>query len=222
MDVRDLRAVEAAMHECDAVVHLAGIPEEAEWERIHEVNLVGTYNTFEAARRAGVSRVVFASSNHVIGFYRRNRRVGPDAPPRPDTRYGVSKAFGEALGRLYADKYRMEIVCLRIGSFRPKPLDVRMLSTWISPRDTVELVARALEAPGIRFEVVYGVSANTRGWWDNPGAETIGFRPVDNAEDFAAEILSDPTRSREDEVAALFHGGAFCSVEFAGRPEEVE
>lgn len=221
-DLRDMTQVERAVAGTDAVVHLGGVPVEAEWERIHLNNIVGTYHLFEAARRHGVSRVAFASTNHVTGFYRRGRRVGPGDPVRPDSRYGVSKAFGEALARLYADKYGLGVVCLRIGSFQPRPAGIRMLSTWISPRDMVQLVKRSLEAPDIRFEIVYGVSANDRTWWDNPAAARIGYVPVDNAEAFAGKILEAHPPGSEPEVQRSFHGGSFCALEFVGDPSRIE
>ncbi|MFQ5773557.1 MAG: NAD-dependent epimerase/dehydratase family protein [Kiloniellaceae bacterium] len=221
-DLRDFAAVERTMAGVDAVVHLGGVPEEDAWEPIHEVNIVGCYHVFEAARRHGVKRVVFASSNHVIGYYRRARRIGPDAPPRPDGRYGVSKLFGEGLGRLYADKHGIGCVALRIGSFQPEPKNVRMLSTWISHRDTVQLVRRALDAPDVHFEVVYGVSANARAWWDNPGAARIGYEPRDDAEDFAGEILAQQSPEDEPETERLFHGGPFCAMEFTGDTSDIE
>lgn len=221
-DLRDLAAMERAMADVDGVVHLGGVPVENPWEPIHEANIVGCYHAFEAARRAGVRRFVFASSNHVIGYYRRPERIGPDVPPRPDGRYGVSKLFGEGLARLYADKHGLECVCLRIGSFQPEPKDVRMLSTWISHRDTVELVRRALDAPRVHFEVVYGVSANERNWWDNPGGERIGYAPRDNAEDYAAALLARMAPEDEPEIERAFHGGAFCAMEFTGDPDKIE
>jgi uronate dehydrogenase len=219
-ELEDIDQVLAATRDCEAIVHLGGIPEEASWEDIHAANLVGTYNLYEAARRNRVRRVVFASSNHVVGFYRRTRKVSIHEPMRPDTRYGLSKACGEMIARLYADKWGIESVCLRIGSFRPKPLDARMLSTWISPRDTVQLVARALETPGLHHEVVYGVSNNDRSWWNNPAAPTIGFQPEDNAEDYAKEF--EGYRPKPGDPGELFHGGSFCSVEFAGDTDAID
>ncbi|NIR30223.1 MAG: NAD(P)-dependent oxidoreductase [Gammaproteobacteria bacterium] len=217
--------VESEVHQaaagCDAIVHLGATPLEHEWERIRDNNIQGTYHVFEAARRHSVSRVVFASSNHVTGFYRSDRRVGPDAPVRPDTRYGVSKVFGEALGRLYADKYGLSVVCLRIGSFRPEPTTPHMLATWISPRDTVELVRCALEVADIHFEVVYGVSANDRNMWDNPGAQRIGYAPQDNSEYYAERILAAHPLESVPLVEREFHGGPFCSIEFAGDPDKI-
>ena len=221
-DLRDLAAVERAARDVDAIVHLGGNSLEADWEDICANNIVGTYNLYEAARRCGVKRVVFASSNHVVGFHRRERSVGPDSPLRPDTRYGVSKVFGEAIARLYADKHGLASVCLRIGQFRPKPTNLRMLSLWISPRDMVQLVVRSLEAPDVHFEIVYGISANRRGWYDNPGAARIGYRPVDDAEDYAAEVEAAVAGEPESPIEGTFQGGPFCSQEFEGDAGRIE
>lgn len=217
-ELEDLDQVLAATAGCDAIVHLGGIPEEAPWDAILRSNLIGTYNVYEAARIHGVRRVVFASSNHVVGFYRRTQQVAEHEPMRPDSRYGLSKSCGEMIARLYADKHGIESVCLRIGSFRPEPLDPRMLSTWISPADTVHLVACALDAPDVHYEVVYGVSNNDRGWWRNPGAARIGFAPRSNAEAFAPKFAN---AAATGEVGELFHGGSFCTQEFAGDPDAI-
>ena len=222
VDLHDLPHVQAMMEGVDAVVHLGAVPNENTWERVLEANIIGCYNVFEAARRKAVKRVVFASSNHVIGFTRRPNRIGPEAPFRPDGRYGVSKLFGEGLGRLYADKHGIACVALRIGSFQPKPRDVRALSTWISHRDMVQLVRCALDAPDIHFEIVYGVSNNDRSWWDNPGAERIGYVPQDNAEDFHNEVLERMSPDDEPELERLFHGGSFCAKEFSGNLSEID
>lgn len=213
-DIRDLAATEATMEGVDCVVHLAAVAVEDAWERVLDLNIIGTYAVFEAARRRGVRRIVFASSNHAVGYYRREEVLDPGVLPRPDSRYGVSKVFGEALGRLYADKYGLSVACLRIGSFRDRPENARQLGTWISPRDTVQLVRRCIEAPDYHFLVVYGVSANTRSRWSNAGAECLGYRPEDDAEAYAEEVLrgGEP----EDEIAARFHGGPFCALEFTG------
>ena len=162
-DLRALDQVEAIMAGVDAVVHLGAMSVENTWEIVHEANIVGCYHVFEAARRQGAQRVVFASSNHAIGFHRRTARIEDTAAFRPDGDYGLSKLFGEGLGRLYADKHGIACVCLRIGSWQPKPKDLRMLSTWLSPRDGIHLIGRALDAPGVHFEIVYGASANDRG-----------------------------------------------------------
>jgi uronate dehydrogenase len=207
-DVTDAAAVARAMAGIDCVVHLAGIPREAPWDAILPSNIVGTYNVFEAARAAGVKRIVYASSNHVVGYYPAAERVGIGVLPRPDSRYGVSKAFGEALGRLYADKHGLSVACLRIGSFRERPEDERQLSTWISPRDMIELVRCAIEPPAYDYLLLYGVSANTRARWDNPDAARIGYVPRDDAEAYAAGL--DRRAPPPGDPAREFHGGSFC------------
>lgn len=218
-DLSDVAAAHAVTEGIDCVVHLAGVPREGAWEDILRSNFIVTYNVFEAARRNGVKRIVFASSNHVTGYYPVGRAIDPGMPPRPDSRYGVSKGFGELLGRLYADKHSLSVACLRIGSFRARPGSARQLRTWISHRDTVQLVMRAVEAPDFHFIVVYGVSANTRSDWRNPAAELIGYRPVDNAEAFSAEIENklDPAGPARD-----FQGGEFCAIEFDGDARRIE
>ncbi len=189
-DILDPAALAAAMTGVAAVVHLAGLPREASWPATLSIHIDGTYQVFEAARRAGVRRVVFASSNHAVGFTPRQPWAGVDLPPRPDTLNGLAKCFGEALGRLYVDKYGMQVVSLRIGSAFPKPTTLRQLSTWLSPADLVRLVHASLTAPDLGYAVVYGISANTRGWWDLGPGRALGFDPVDNAEDHAAEVLA--------------------------------
>lgn len=219
-DLRDLDAVVPLMQGIDCVVHLGGVPREGPWQAILENNIVGTYNVFEAARQCGVKRVVFASSNHVIGYYRVGREVGIEEPPRPDSRYGVSKVFGEALGRLYADKHGLSVACLRIGSFRERPQNARQLATWISPRDMVQLVRCCIDAPDYRFLVLYGVSNNTRSRWHNPAAEFIGYRPQDDAEAYASEFNVPPANATD--AAAEFHGGDFCDIEFTNKINTLE
>lgn len=215
-DLRNLAQVKAAARGADAIIHLGAVSKEADWEAIHETNIVGTYNILEAARQYNVARVVLASSNHVTGFHRCTRRIGPLDPIRPDSRYGVSKAFGEALGRMYADKYGVSCVCLRIGTFAERPGGGRALSTWISPRDMVQLTRCSLDAPDVHFEIVYGVSANHRSWWDNPGADRLGYKPVDDAEQYAAVALQTAAPSDMSDVERLFQGTPYCAIEFSG------
>lgn len=219
-DLHDFAAVAAAMRGIDCVVHLGGVPREGPWEVVLDANIAGTYNVFEAARLAGVKRVVFASSNHVVGFYRAGRTVGTDEPPRPDSRYAVSKVFGEALGRLYADKHGMSVACLRIGSFRERPQDARQLATWVSPRDMAQLVRCAIDAPQYSFIVLYGVSANTRSRWGNPVATGIGYQPQDNAEEYAAQLALSSADG--DDPATKFHGGGFCAIEFTNKISRID
>ena len=218
-DFTSMDAALAATRGMECVVHLAGVPRETEWERILPNNIVATYNLFEAARCNGVKRVVFASSNHVTGFHRVGQTVDPSLQPRPDSRYGVSKVFGEALGRLYADKHGLSVACLRIGSFRARPQNARELRTWISHRDTVQLVRRCIDAPSFHFIVVYGVSANTRNEWRDEAAQLIGYRPQDNAEVYAAELES---KTEAAGPASDFHGGQYCAQEFDGDPSRIE
>src|SRR5215470_11337658 len=159
-DLADLAQVEKAVAGMEGVIHLGGHSVEGSWETILNANIVGCYNLFEAARRAGVKRVVFASSNHAVGFYPRQQRIGVDVTVRPDSRYGVSKAFGEALGALYADKYGLGVLCLRIGNVADQPADLRRLSIWLKPEDLVQLARIGLEHVDLRFEIFYGMSFN--------------------------------------------------------------
>jgi uronate dehydrogenase len=207
-DLNDRAATQAAMEGIEGVVHLGAIPHEAPFDDILEGNIATAYSVFEGARRAGVRRVVFASSAHVVGFYPRGQTLGPDDPVRPDTFYGVSKAFGEALGRLYADKYGLEVVCLRIGSFAERPTTPRQLSIWLSPRDCIQLVRRCLDAPAVGFLIVYGVSANTRSWWKDDAAASLGYQPQDNAEEFAADVAQSPSGA-SSRPAERLQGGSF-------------
>jgi len=222
VDIRDAAALEKAMAGIDCVVHLAGMSVEAPWEQVLPLNIEGCYNVFEAARRSGVKRIVFASSNHAIGFHRRERFIDTNVVPRPDTRYGVSKVFGEALGRLYADKYGLSVACLRIGSFLTpdRPTDSRQLLTWISHRDMVQLTRRCIDHPDYHFVIVYGVSNNLRSSWDNSSVKFLGYRPEDDAEVFAAEILA--LGKKENEIAAQFHGSFYTPIEFAGDPKKID
>lgn len=212
-DILDQDAMISVMKGIDCVIHMAGIPHEESWENILSANIAGCTNVFEAARVAGVKRVVFASSNHAVGFHHRDQRIDADVIVRPDSRYGVSKVYGEAVGRLYADKYGMSVSCLRIGSFRPEPEDLRQLMTWISHRDTVHLVERCIVHPDYHFIIVYGVSNNDRNLWDNSKVAWLGFEPKDNAEAYAADIIAED--APEDAVAKAFHGGTYCSAEFS-------
>lgn len=215
-DVRNLGAVAEVVAGVSAVVHLAGIPHEDTLERIMQTNMVGTYHVFEAARRQGRPRVVLASSTHVTGFYEAGERLGPDVPLRPDSFYGVGKAFAENLGRLYADKHGLEVVCLRLGTVADRPTTPRHLSTWLSPRDAVELFSCSLTAPGVGFTVAYGASDNQRGWWDLSSARQLGYRPADDAERWADQI--EPTTADSSESGSGPQGGDYA-VERAPVPD---
>ncbi|MDP6346161.1 MAG: NAD(P)-dependent oxidoreductase [Alphaproteobacteria bacterium] len=217
-ELSDMTQVEALLRGVDGVIHLGGRAFEDEWAVIHQANIVGCHNLFEAARLNGTARVVFASSNHAIGFYPRHRRIGVDHKVRPDSRYGVSKAFGEALGAFYAEKYGLGVLAIRIGNVDDHPVDLRRLSIWISPRDLVQLIRIGLEHPDLRYEVVWGVSDNARGWWDNEPAYRLGYRPADRAEDHRERALAAEAERQPDPVGDHFQGGDACSLEFAGPP----
>jgi uronate dehydrogenase len=218
-DLSDMAAVRKVVAGIEGIVHLGGFATEGPWETILNSNIVGCYNLFEAAHRAGVKRVVFASSNHAIGFYPRRRRIGPDHAVRPDSRYGVSKAFGEAVGAMYAYKHGMRVTSIRIGNFADAPVDWRRLSIWLAPEDLLQLIRIGLEHPDLRYEIFFGVSDNERGWWDNEAAFRYGYRPQGRAEDFRDRALAAQAKLPPDPVGDWYHGGDYCSNGFEGDPE---
>jgi len=189
-DIQDMDAVMQAMTGMDAVVHLAANPSGSQpWESVLSSSINGTYTVLEAARRCEVKKIVYASTNHVVGWYEKEKaeKVTWNMPVRPDSLYGVGKACGEALGRFYSDAYGISVICLRIGSFvaqpKPKSPDDRILRTWCSPRDLAQLVQKSIDAERVRFAIFYGVSGNTRRFWDISHAqELVGYQPQDDAE----------------------------------------
>jgi uronate dehydrogenase len=201
----------------DAVVHLGGYSVEGPWPAILQANIVGCYNVFEAARRNGVKRILFPTSNHAVGFYRRDQTIDHRVYIKPDSRYGVSKVFGEALGSLYADKYGMEFFMMRLGNVNPVPIDKRRLSIWLSPRDLAQLVSIGIDHPNIKFEIVYGISRNTRAWYDNANAFRLGYQPQDDSEVHAAAVLAREKPS-DDVIAETHQGGSFCTAEDVPNP----
>src|SRR5215472_6575665 len=211
----NMAAVERMVEGVDGIIHLGGISGENEWPVILEGNIIGLYNLFEAARHAGVQRIVFATSNHAVGFYPRAQKIDHRVVPRPDSRYGVSKAFGEAIASLYSDKHGIGVLCTRIGNFGEKPIDKRRLSIWISPRDYTQLVRIGLEHPDIRYEIVYGVSNNRRSWYDNSNAERLGYRPQNESEPFAEAVLAAAAGQPADAIAERYQGGTFCAAEYS-------
>jgi uronate dehydrogenase len=216
-DLADAAAVERAAQGVEGIVHLGGQPVEAPWETILRSNIEGTYNLFEAARKQRVQRVVFASTNHAVGFYPRAQTIDARALPLPDSRYGVSKAFGEALGALYAYKFGLGVLCIRIGNVNEAPVDERRLSIWVKPSDLAALVRIGLEHKGLVYEVVYGMSDNARGWWDNARARELGYKPEGKSENFAREALAAQAHIPADPIGDYFQGGPFCSEEFEGK-----
>lgn len=210
--LQDAAAVDAMVRDVDAIVHLGGVSVEGPFEPILQANIIGVYNLYEAARKHGVRRIVFASSNHVTGFYRQDEVIDARAPMRPDGYYGVSKAFGENLSRFYFDRYRLETVCLRIGSSFPEPKDRRMLATWLSYDDLARLVVASLRAPLVGHTVIYGSSDNTTRWWDNTGAAHIGYRPQDSSERFRADREARQPVLDTNDPAVIYQGGAFVAM----------
>ena len=204
-------AVLALLDGVDAVVHLGGVSVEGPFEPILQANIVGNYHLYEAARRHGVRRIVFASSNHVTGFYRQDEVIDPLMPMRPDGYYGLSKAFGENLAQFYFDRYGIETVSLRIGSSFPEPKDRRMLATWLSYDDLERLVLAALTAPVVGHSVIYGMSDNATSWWDNTSARHIGYRARDSSEPFRAAREAAQPRLDQNDPGTLYQGGGFVT-----------
>ena len=209
--LQDKAAVMALLEGVRAVVHLGGISTEHAFEEILPANIVGTYHVYEAARVHGVKRIVFASSNHVTGFYTQGQTIDARMPMRPDTYYGVSKAFGENLAQFYFDRWGIETVSLRIGSCFPQPLDRRQLASWLSYDDLERLVAAALTAPVVHHTVVYGLSDNRQAWWDNTPARHLGFRPLDSADAYRAALETGASPQDPSDPAVRYQGGGFVT-----------
>lgn len=208
-DLADKAAVFAALDGVEAVVHMGGVSTEQTWESIRDGNITGMVNLYEAARHHGVKRIVFASSNHVTGFYRQDEVVSPRDPVRPDGFYGLSKCFGENLAQLYWDRFGLETVSLRIGSSFAAPKDRRMLATWMSFDDTERLIVAALTAPVVGHSILYGMSDNATTWWDNTSARHIGYRPQDSSDVFRAEVEARQQTVDLGDPAVRHQGGAF-------------
>jgi uronate dehydrogenase len=210
LDLNDADALMAALSGCDAVVHFAGYPREADWNTLLAANITGVISLWDTALRAGVSRMIYASSNHAVGLYDRQKRLNEDVPPRPDSRYGVTKVFMESVAALYAVKHGMKGFGIRIGHSAPEPSDARMLSHWIHPEDLAALVKIGLQAD-YECEIVYGASANTQSWWINQRAGELGYKPRHSADTFA-QLLVD--KRSNDPIAEYFQGGSFASDGF--------
>jgi uronate dehydrogenase len=215
--VVDLIAPEAcdrAVAGIDAIVHMAGCAEEGDWGTLLRANVLVVIALWDAAVRAGVDRIVSATSNHATGFHERAVRIDGKAEVRPDTRYGVTKVFMEALASLHADKHGLRGFGIRIGRCDTEPRDARALSHWVHPQDLAALVRVGLEADYL-FEIVYGVSANARSWWDNARALELGYRPRHSADAFIAALAH---KVEGDPVAERYQGGPYTTLEFTGDP----
>jgi uronate dehydrogenase len=218
-DLDDPAAMTAACEGVDGIVHLGGQPTEAPWPVVDASNVQGFVTLMEAARRAGAARVVFASSNHAVGMYPRHRRIGAENRVRPDTLYGLSKAFGEALCALYADKHGMRCLSIRIGNVSDVPADLRRLSIWLHPEDLFQLVTIGLEHPDLHNEIVFGVSDNAMSFWDSAAAAALGYRPRHRAEDHREQAMAAQAGLPVDEVGDRLQGGGFGSAGFDGDVE---
>jgi len=210
-DLADAGAMHAALEGMDGVIHLGGLPREFGIGEMIPTNILGTYNVYEAARANGTNRVIFASSNHATGFYPRTQTITPLDVPRPDTRYGLSKCWGEMVAGFYYDKAGIRTLSIRIGNAGPYPNSERAAAIWISPRDLYQLVKIGLTHPDIAAAVVYGMSKNDAGWWKDELAERLGYQPQDHTRD---HLRLEPID--ESPIAAFFQGGPFCDPEHDG------
>ena len=208
-DLADAAAVSEMVRGVDAIVHMGGMSVEGPFGPILQANILGVYNLYEAARVHGVKRVVFASSNHVTGFYRQSETITADQPARPDGLYGVSKAFGEDLSRFYFDRYGIETACVRIGSSFPEPKDRRMLATWLSFDDLHRLITAGLSTPVLGHTIIFGMSDNAVTWWDNAQARHVGYVPQDSSDVFRDAVYARTAAPDLSDPAVQFQGGAF-------------
>jgi uronate dehydrogenase len=226
VDITDQTAVTRHLQGCDAVVHLAACTTDAPWAEQVTLSVEGSISLFEAARAAGVMRVIYASSHHVVGYHPRTTVLDEHAVLKPDSRYGVGKAFGESIGAMMAYKYDMRVLSIRIGNVNSKPIDRRRLGNWISWRDLGQLVSLGITHPELRYEVVYGISDATGRDYDNRAAHALGYRPQDQSEPFEADVLAhDPVPAQGSPQAfapsEMTKGGVFSGNEFTGSSDRL-
>jgi uronate dehydrogenase len=211
-DLREAAMVDRLLTDVDVLIHMAGTSVERPLPEVIENNLIALHAVYEGARRHRVKRIVFASSNHAVGMHSVDSKLDLGCDLRPDGFYGLSKVWGEAMSRMYWDKHGIEGICLRIGTAIERPTEFRHLSTWLGNDDLVQLIQCCITAPNIGFLVAWGVSANTRSYWNNAGAARLGYLPTQNAEDFAEEILRKPNPL--DPVAQCYQGGGFVTIDY--------
>jgi uronate dehydrogenase len=210
-DLSDKEAVHRLVEGVDAILHFGGVSVERPFEEILGANICGVFHIYEAARRHGIKRIIFASSNHVIGFYKQDETLDAHSPRRPDGYYGLSKSYGEDVASFYFDRYGIETVSIRIGSSFPEPQNRRMMSTWLSFDDLTQLIERSLYTPGVGHTVVYGMSDNKNVWWDNHLASHLGYAPKDSSEVFRDKVEAQPMPAADD-PAMVYQGGAFVAA----------
>jgi len=211
-DLAQMDQIAPVLEGADMVIHFGAIVDEKPFEELLGPNFVGSYNIWEAGYKAGVRRIVYASSIHAVGMHLKSDFIGIDAEHRPDTFYGLAKCFTEDLGRMYWDKRGMESVHLRILSCA-QVNNTRALGSWLSYADLIQLVTRAIDTPSVGFSIIYGVSNNDRAPVDNAKASFLGYRPVDNAEVFAAQLLSEEGKIDTTDPGQMCHGGPFAKVD---------
>lgn len=213
-DVTDPDVMTEVSRGATAIVHLAALLDGATWQQYSDVGITGTYAVLEGARRAGVTRVVYASSHHAVGFNPRGEWAPDYMLPRPDSYYGVTKVASEALGSLYHDRHGVDFIAVRIASYRQVPNDRRALSNWLSPDDMARLIEATIATPDPGFRVIWGVSANLRRWMALEEASRLGYEPKDNAEDWAQEVFD--STSPDDPGAQWDHilGAKFAAPDF--------
>lgn len=210
-DLGNIEAVEALVEGCDGIVHMGGQSRERPFEPVLNANIRGVFNLYEAARKFGAPRIVFASSVHAVGFQRRDSKLDAGAVPMADGLYGASKVYGEQLAIAYHKKYGIETARVRIGSCFREPTTQRHLSTWLSFDDLLRLVRAVFSAPYLGCPVIYGCSANTASWWDNSGADYIGWRPQDSADPWRKKLeTTDRTGPATQDREVLYQGGEFA------------
>ncbi len=209
-DLTDGKAVHAMLEGVDAVVHFGGVSLESPFADLVGPNIIGLNHLYEAAHDHGVRRIVYASSSHVVGFYRQTDVVDTDVPLRPDCLYAVTKCFGEALSRYYYDRFGLETVCLRIGSSFAEPRNPRMMVSLLTYDDAVELVRCALFTPRVDHSIVYGVSDNDVTWWDNHRATHLGFHPKGSSRAFADRFPPTPLEPN-DTPERIYQGGPWVT-----------
>ena len=210
-DLGDADAVHTMVAGVDAIVHMGGVSVEGPFAPILQANILGVYHLYEAARKHGTRRIVFASSNHVMGFYKQSETINADHPPRPDGYYGVSKAFGEDISRFYFDRYGIETACVRIGSSFPEPRDRRMLATWLSYDDLTRLCIRATLATTTGSCIIWGASANSRTYWAHDSREALGWQPNDSADPYAAQVGGITSGNP---ITERYQGGGYTAMDY--------
>lgn len=216
----DAAALSLAMKDCDGVIHLGGYSIEGPFKPILDANISGVVNLYQAAQANGQPRIVFASSNHVVGFYQQSETIDSTAIPRPDSLYGASKVFGESIARLYFEKMGQETAILRLGSCFDKPTDHRMLATYMSYRDFVGFCGSVFQVETLGCPIVYGMSQNERSFWDNSAAEFLGWKPQDSADGYIAEVQAAIPNPDPNDPLHIYQGGAFAGLPIAPESED--